>query len=154
MPTLYMMMGIPGSGKSTYAKENFPDEIYVSRDVIRYSLLKRGDAYFSKEKETFELYANTIASCLAKYGAAVADATHLNPASRKKLIKAVSCKIKNFDVIIIWVNTAPTECMRRNAGREGRARVPDDQLINMYNALVAPKKTEDRRISDIWIFED
>lgn len=52
---LYVMIGIPGSGKSTWAKANKKEkDIYVSRDEVRFSLLQDGDEYFSKEKEVLK----------------------------------------------------------------------------------------------------
>ena len=46
------MVGAPGAGKSTFIKNN-KDKLcgsvnIVSRDEIRFSLLKDGDEYFSK----------------------------------------------------------------------------------------------------------
>ena len=46
------MVGIPGSGKSTWAKarcKNNPHAAYISRDEIRFSLLKDEEEYFAKE---------------------------------------------------------------------------------------------------------
>ena len=52
MSTLYVMCGVPGCGKSTWCKNNVPeDAVYVSRDEVRFSMLKPTDAYFSKEQE-------------------------------------------------------------------------------------------------------
>ena len=39
--TLYVMIGVPGAGKSTFARnvlKNINNAMYVSRDSIRYSL--------------------------------------------------------------------------------------------------------------------
>ena len=47
------MMGIPGSGKSTFVRKRrdiFDNPIVISRDKIRFSLLEEGDEYFSKEE--------------------------------------------------------------------------------------------------------
>ena len=56
MAELILMMGIPGSGKSTWVKNHMKsDDIYISRDEIRFSLLQPGDEYFSKEKEVWRI---------------------------------------------------------------------------------------------------
>ena len=62
MGNLYLMCGIPGSGKSTYAKTNKDLKYckYISRDDIRYSLLKDEDDYFSKEKQVFRTFIAQI----------------------------------------------------------------------------------------------
>lgn len=44
MGDLFIMMGVPGSGKTTLAKklvEDKPNTIRVSRDDIRFSLLEK-----------------------------------------------------------------------------------------------------------------
>ena len=64
MNNLYLMVGAPGSGKSTYAN-NFintygkPIKV-VSRDAIRFSLLNDGAPYFSKEKDVFSKFTKEI----------------------------------------------------------------------------------------------
>ncbi len=34
----YLLVGLPGSGKSTWCEKNHPDLPIVSRDIIRYKL--------------------------------------------------------------------------------------------------------------------
>ena len=38
IPRLYVMVGCPGSGKSTWAKKHLPNTYYVSRDEVRFSI--------------------------------------------------------------------------------------------------------------------
>ena len=63
MGDLFIMMGVPGSGKTTLAKklvEDKPNTIRVSRDDIRFSLLEKGDEYFAKEDKVFKTFTYTI----------------------------------------------------------------------------------------------
>ena len=51
--TLWLMCGAPGSGKSWFAKNILKTDDtwqYISRDEIRFSLIKEGEDYFGKEK--------------------------------------------------------------------------------------------------------
>ena len=49
--TLVLMCGAPGSGKTTIAKKLMcNNDLYISRDEIRYSMISDEDEYFSKEK--------------------------------------------------------------------------------------------------------
>ena len=65
MANIIMMCGLPGSGKSTYAKEHRGEhDLYISRDLIRFSMLEEGEEYFGKEKLVFDTFVNTINQAL------------------------------------------------------------------------------------------
>ena len=62
-PTLWLLVGIPASGKSTAAAsiaKHDPDSIHISRDAIRYSMLCDDESYFAHEEDVFtELQYNS-----------------------------------------------------------------------------------------------
>ena len=61
MIVLYLMCGIPGSGKSTWIKQNkIESDAVISRDVVRFSLVKEHEEYFSKETEVFYTFIDQI----------------------------------------------------------------------------------------------
>ena len=69
MSKLYIMMGIPGSGKSTWCRHNIKDtDAYVSRDKIRFGLVNPNEPYFSKENQVYQEFINTIERKLVKSG--------------------------------------------------------------------------------------
>ena len=83
---LYISCGIPGSGKSTFLKSHIaPTERIVSRDEIRFSLLKEGEEYFSHEDEVWDIFIHTIADSINNGINTYADATHLTQKSRSAL---------------------------------------------------------------------
>ena len=136
MSTLYMMVGIPASGKSRFAKTLKGK--YVSRDVIRFSLIKDGDAYFSKENEVFAKFIYEIETGLAAGQDVIVDATHINAGSRHKLLS----KIYPDRTVAIVMDTTFETCLERNAKREGRACVPEDAMYSMYNNFTIPNYDE------------
>lgn len=103
---LYVLVGIPASGKSSFAREEiFGDSTwgllardkvyYISRDKIREALRPAGQPYFSCEKEVYKRYIKSIQDAIDKevernlsYGQVniYADATHATKASRRKLL--------------------------------------------------------------------
>ena len=140
MNNLYLMVGAPGVGKSTYAN-NFiksydkPIKV-VSRDAIRFSLLDDGAPYFSKEKAVFSKFIKEINEGLDE-GDVIADATHINEVSRMKLINKVD--LSKCKVSCIVVNTDETTAIKRNHLREGRARVPDSVISENFARFTHPK---------------
>ena len=142
MASLVLMMGVPGSGKTTYAKKFIGEyDIYVSRDEVRFSLVAEDEPYFSKEDEVLKTFISKVDDGLTKAGRyVIADATHLNAGSRAKLLKNLHNKPDNIYVIYIAV---PLEvALERNAQRSGRALVPETSIRNMFQAISLPKKEE------------
>ena len=140
MNNLYLMVGAPASGKSSYAN-NFAESSgkpikVVSRDAIRFSLLDDGAPYFSKEKAVFSKFIKEINEGLDK-GDIIADATHINEVSRMKVIKRIDlskCKVS----CIVLLTDEPI-AIKRNHLREGRARVPDQVIRDSYARFTHPK---------------
>ena len=140
---LYLMVGVPGSGKSTYAKSVLKDgDIYISRDEIRYSLLTEEDDYFAKENEVIKTFIDNIDKSLINEeycGDVYADATHLSPKSRAQILN----QLKNKDkVSAIYLDIPLDLILERNAQRKGRALVPENVVRRMYNSIILPTKAE------------
>ena len=149
-----MMCGAPASGKSSWATKfifsNQEDIRYISRDDIRFSLLKDGEDYFSHEKEVFKKFAGAIAQTLIDGFDVIADATHLNWKSRQKLWRALHTIGVDFHTICVCMDTPLEVCLERNQSRAGRARVPNYEIENMYDCLSWPTINEDKSIREIW----
>ena len=140
---LYLMMGVSGSGKSTYVKNILKyGDIYISRDEIRYSLLTEEDDYFAKENEVIKTFIDNIDKSLINEeycGDVYADATHLSPKSRAQILN----KLKNKDkVSVIYLDIPLNIILERNAQRKGRALVPENVVRRMYNSIILPTKAE------------
>lgn len=139
---LYLMCGLPGSGKTTAAKnviKNDPNIKYVSRDDIRYTMVSDQDHYFDRENEVYREFCNQISRWLQQGNYVIADATHLTKNSRKKLLNNI---IKPAQIRCIFVNTPFNICMERNSKRKGITRVPDKQMYRMKNTLQVPSAIE------------
>lgn len=139
MSVLIVMCGIPGSGKSTYAKELLklhPDWKYVSRDEVRYEYVSDQNHYFDHETEVYKEFCNRIDMHLLNGCTVIADATHLNQKSRDHLIYSLSAPIDTK--IAVVVKTPFLVCMKRNSERKGITRVPDKQMWKMKNIFKEP----------------
>lgn len=153
MASLVLMMGVPGSGKTTYAKKMMGDyDIYVSRDEIRFGLVREDEPYFSKEDEVLQTFIRTINDALLiaqRY--VIADATHLNMGSRAKILKNLHNKPDS--VYVVYVAVSLQTALERNAQREGRALVPESSIKNMYKSISLPRKEEGIDMT-LWLNED
>ena len=55
MIDLYIMVGVPGCGKSTWIENNRDSySTVISRDEIRFNMLKSDDDYFKYETKVFK----------------------------------------------------------------------------------------------------
>ena len=142
MTTLRMMVGAPASGKSTFVKMMaHPEDVVVSRDKIRFSLIAPGIPYFSHEKDVFNKFCNEINKGGEQGGIVWADATHITRGSRAKLYNRLDKTL--FDRIEIYVINTPLEdCLKNNAKRTGLAQVPESAIRDMYAKFTYPTVDE------------
>ena len=151
MANLFIMMGAPGAGKSTFIKNSMTECIVVSRDKIRFSMVKENEPYFSKEKEVYKEFVRLINEHLSRNRDVIADATHLNAASRNKLINCITAP--NVNIHVVWIKTTLETCLIQNELRKGsRAYVPPSVITKMYQSIERPQFEEG--ISSIYIIEE
>ena len=151
MPILYIMCGPSGCGKTTYCndKMELAHCVYVSRDIVRYEILKDEEDYFSHEKEVFREFVRRIVEAMTNGYDCIADATHLNQFSRRKLTQAIDMYTTDYKIIYVVFNVNADTCVARNSSRTGRANVPENIIRNMCRDFRAPTKDEDERVIDI-----
>ena len=148
MKTLYMMIGIPGSGKSTWLKTYADCGVIVSRDEIRFSMVREDEPYFSRETEVFNRFIETIQEFINdEYTENIyVDATHVNKAGRNKVLKRLN--LDNVDKTVGVIATTPLHtCLLRNSLREGRLQVPESAIQNMALSFEWPKDEFDEIIT-------
>jgi len=137
--TLWILCGCPASGKSYWAKNHINDHtVLISRDEIRFSLLKEGDNYFKHEKEVYKKFVKHIQKALDNGNDVIADATHLDWTSRRKLINSLN--LEEVKVKPVWFKTSLKTCLARNREREGLSRVPISVIAGMYERREHPFK--------------
>ena len=141
-PILYVSCGVPGSGKSTFLKKHIgSDEFIISRDEIRFGLLKENEEYFSHENEVFDKFIDEIIYLIKQGKNVYADATHLNARSRDKLIWSINAREPELlsHIEAIFFDVPIDICLERNEYRKGtKAYVPRGVIRRMYSQLEIP----------------
>lgn len=133
MPKLYVLVGLPGSGKSTFAAAH-PDMAVICLDTIRGELY--GDENIQGNgAEVVRIAYERIHKLLAEGHDVIYDACNVRPKYREQIIKEFDC-----DKIAVVMDTPKEICHQRNAAR---ARVvPGNVIDRMAAAYVAPSIEE------------
>lgn len=136
---LVILSGIPGAGKSTWLRNHLGEgDAYVSRDEVRFSIIGDDEDYFSHETEVFNKFVAEIEAKLNEGKRVFADATHINWASRHKLLERIHNK-KNINIDVYYFETSLGTCLKRNEQRSGRAVVPNSVIRCMSAQLTDPR---------------
>lgn len=140
----YLLCGPSGSGKSTFARDiliNSKDDVIISRDDIRFSLLEEKDSYFDKETIVFEKFIKSIQAALDKEtSVVVADAMHLTEKARNKVLDKLNWK--GYELIAVNFRTPLNVCLERNEARSGLKKVPRGQVRRHYFSFVPATQNE------------
>jgi len=149
--TLFMLIGLPGSGKSTVAVELDADVI-LSSDEIRAELFGDAASHFDEKilrkargnedaarrlgnQKVFQTLYSRMHDHLQWDRNVVFDATNLTKKDRQKALDLAEYNY-NRDVVAVVVNTPLDECIRRNALRD--RRVPEEVIRSMSERFEEP----------------
>ncbi len=132
MAKLYILVGLPGSGKSTFAKE-LDGAVHISSDEIR-ACLYGSEEIQNDPSRVFAFMDSATRDCLEDGRDVIYDATSLTEAIRVKTIN----KFKDLasEIICVQMSTPLSECLRRNARRS--RIVPEDKLLKMAESFETP----------------
>lgn len=145
---LIVMVGLPGSGKSTKAWDwaTKKDITYVSRDVVRAML---GMRYSTQAEDVIKrMIRCLIEASFLRGQSAIVDATHLTEKSRRSLIELA--KKYKAEPLAVVMNTSYETCFFRNSNRE--QPVPKENMRKMAGDFQMPVKEEG--FSKIYLYNE
>lgn len=123
--TMAIMMGIQGSGKSTFYSK------HLSKDYVRVNL----DTLKTRHQESL-----LIEECFTEGKNFVVDNT--NPTREDRARYITLAKANGYHIIGYFMESKIKECIARNAMREGKARVPEKAIAATSNKLEIPSFDE------------
>ena len=135
IPKLFVLCGLPASGKSTYAKElaNKYDANIHASDSIREEL--SGDINNQNINDlVFKTLHRRVKDDLANGKNCIYDATNINYKRRMAFLQELN-KIP-CEKICILMATPYEECLKNNANRE--RKVPEEVIERMYRHFDVP----------------
>jgi protein phosphatase len=140
-PRFYLLVGIPGSGKTTYARRHLPEALRVSFDDFR--LMLTGVA-FDRAHEPYVVAAAhaTLRALLARVRRwrrdVVLDATNVTRARRRFYIALAHRR--GIPAIAVYLSCPLDLALARN--RQRPAAVPELAVRRFYAALQPPALDE------------
>ena len=144
MPTFYMLIGVPASGKSTWVEKNKGDALVISSDnLIETYAADNGKTYNEVFKDQIK-----IATKLAMEHAEAAfaadqdviwDQTNLTKKSRKSKLAMVPEHYRK--TAVFFATPLEEEWQRRLNSRQGKS-IPSYILDSMIEMLEMPDHTE------------
>ena len=140
MATLTITRGLPGSGKSTWARQQ-RGTVRVNRDELR-RMLHGGNLGQGWAEAQVTVAQRALVGALLRAGVnVICDDTNLSSRAVSELRQlAAECEaqlvIKDFTDVPIEV------CIERDAGRDGDGRVGEEVIRGMYRRYLAPKEPQ------------
>jgi F420-dependent oxidoreductase-like protein len=128
-PSLVVLIGPPGSGKSTWAAEHFDARQIVGTDALR-GVVGEHELDLAATDDAFELLDRIVGLRLGRGLTTVVDGTGLDPVRRAAYLEAAAHH--RVAAIAVRFTTSAAECRRRN--RERDHPVPAKALDRMLAA--------------------
>lgn len=138
MSTLYVLVGLPGSGKSTWAKMQ-EEAIWLSSDAIRAELYGSEEVQDNPSK-VFNLMFKRTVEALNSGKDVIYDATNTSRKRRTALIRDIKNKTNGVTCCAVVFATPIETCIERNNARD--RKVPEEVIYKMYKSFNVPFYSE------------
>lgn len=117
------MMGLTGSGKSTYTKQHYPEYAYINQDTLgsRDNCIK------------------AVKEALGSNKSVVIDRTNINKKQRSTWVN-IGLEYNVEEILVVWIDIDAEECLGRIAMRKNHPTIFNMSLDKMRNIVYSFKK--------------
>lgn len=135
-PTFYMMVGVPGSGKTTYAHQ-IPNATVLSSDDIRAEIGADGGDK-KMHKQVFDILHERVKEALSVGNDVVYDATNLRHTRRTEFLNEIKGLADHK--VCVYFAIPLEQALSQNADRD--TPVPEEVIKRMNLELCEPRIDE------------
>ena len=151
MPTVYVLVGVPGSGKSTWIKNQdwaLGLSVVSTDNFVEQEATRQGKTYNEVFKDympvAVRLMANQVEVCKANGHDIIWDQTSTTVASRKKKFNMLP---DYHTVAVVFKTLEPEELERRLDSRPGKS-IPWNVMQGMISGFKMP--TLEEGFDEVW----
>lgn len=151
MSKVYVLVGVPGAGKSTWVENQLwaKDCVYVSSDkLIEEEAERQGKTYNDVFKdyvnEAISLMLDQVIAARSEGKDIIWDQTSVNVKSRKKKFSM----LPDYEHIAVVFDTPPLEELERRLSNRPGKNIPKEVVDSMIKTFEMP--TEEEGYKEIW----
>jgi len=149
LPVLIVLVGAPGSGKSTWAARNGAGAVHVSQDGLIDAITP--DGFDHAYREIYYAAENAVARSALRAGQTViVDRTNRTCAHRDRWLRIAD--EEGCPAIAVVMTTPAEVCRIRNAQRTGPRRLSEERMDRMLAAM--EPVTQDEGFSAVYPGQD
>jgi protein phosphatase len=131
VPCLIVLVGAPGSGKTTWARGNGPGAVHVSQDGLIEAITP--DGFDHGYRSVYHEAENAVARAALRAGhTVIVDRTNRTRCHRQRWLKIA--RDESCPAIAVVLTTPDAICRERNSKREGSNRLSDQRMERMLAA--------------------
>lgn len=144
MPVLYMLVGVPASGKSTWVKDNRGNALVASSDDFIEKQAEKAGSTYSDVFDTFIKAANTHAIETARKAFSdkqdlIWDQTNLTKNGRRQKLKMVP---NGYKKVAVFFPTPHEDVLKKRLASRPGKDIPDYVISSMIKTIERPSKEE------------
>jgi protein phosphatase len=151
VPTVYFLIGVQGSGKSTWARANAGrlGAVILASDDVRNELEAQGTDATGKDDLVFWIVEQRLGQLLDEGKNVIVDATHARVRWREK--EVAIARQRGANVVAVWFDVPLDVCLARNrqkpGGLWGDRVVPKETLLGVARGFEKPTVGE---FDEVW----